>query len=338
MRVVEQVGGEQRAAEQRDAAHGEQAGPDLADAVAVAVDGRRQLLAGWSRGQQVQKEEFGAAVVGEGLEAGLACRRVAVDDVESQLGRVDAGLADGAGGRRVGDDEDRQGVGAAQQALADEVLVQLRGFAGKTGRDAGDAAVGERHQAGENRLPVEDQALAHRVILAGEQQRAPRRPTEPGQQATAELGDGVQAGQRHLGIAQCFQPRLDDGRAGQRGEQQPLVLALALLVAERDGRGVWRAEEVLAELAGDQRGAVAALQEGDDLDLVAFLGEVGEQLVLAAGVQAQVLGETRQVVGAVLEGALGLQPTLPPGVSREALRIEVEQAARGQILILAMTS
>jgi hypothetical protein len=52
----------------------------------------------------------------------------------------------------------------------------------------------------------------------------------------------------------------------------------------------------------------------------------------------QVVGKALESGFVVLKGAFGLQFALLPGVSREAMRIEIEQAAIGHVLILLMMS
>ena len=95
---------------------------------------------------------------------------------------------------------------------------------------------------------------------------------------------------------------------------------------------------MLAELAGDQRLTVATLQEGDGFDFIPFIADIDQQPEMAAGVGAQVVGEVREFVGAILEDALGLQLAPAPGIGGQALRIEVEEAAGDHVLILLMTS
>ncbi|QKV57677.1 MAG: hypothetical protein HT580_10955 [Dechloromonas sp.] len=103
------------------------------------------------------------------------------------------------------------------------------------------------------------------------------------EQGAAELGDCVDAGKGGIGVLQCLEPRLEMRRIGQRREQQLFVLALVLFVTQRDCRRQGRAEKMLAQLARDQRLAVGALQEGNGLQFMPFLGDIGQNLEMAAG-------------------------------------------------------
>ena len=128
------------------------------------------------------------------------------------------------------------------------------------------------------------------------------------------------------------------GWIGQRREQQLFVLALVFFVTERNRRGQWRTEKMLAQLAIDQRLAISALQERDRFELVAFLGDVGQYPELAVRMFAQVIGEALIFLGAYLEHAFSAQLTLAPGIGGQALGVEIEETAGNHVLILLMTS
>jgi hypothetical protein len=332
------LGREKDAAEQGNQAGGDQAAADLRQAVMVAMRFTGELLAGRRGRQQVQEEQVAAIVFGQRVQLDLAGRGVAVDQHETELAALAAGFLDGRNGQRMGDDENGQTFVTADQALADQVLVELAGFRCEGAGDAGDAAVGERRHAREMGMAVDQITLANRMVLQGEEQTAAAVLAKFLEQQAAQLGNGIDAGQRHFGLGDLAQPGLEMGRVGQGRKEQFFVLALAFLITERNGRGEWRAEKMLADLAGDQRLAVAALQEGNGFQRMAFLGDIGEQREIAAAVIAQVFGKLLQAVVVVVEDALGPQAALLPGIGRQTMGVEIEQAATGHILILLMTS
>lgn len=180
-------------------------------------------------------------------------------------------------------------------------------------------------------------AFADRLILQRQQQAAAGILADFFQQLAAQLGDGVDAGERDFGGIDGLQPGREMRRVGQCGEQNPFILALGFLVAEGDGRRQRGAEEVLADLASDQRLPVGAAQEGNQFLDMAFLGDVGQQREVAAAVPRQILGKLPKAVVVAGEDALRQQAAALPGKSREALGIEVEKAA-AHVLILLMTS
>ncbi len=95
---------------------------------------------------------------------------------------------------------------------------------------------------------------------------------------------------------------------------------------------------MLPQLARDQRLAVGALQERNRFEFVSFLGDIDQHPEMAVAVGAQVSGEPREFLGAHLEDAF--RPQLPalPDMGRQALGVEVEEAAGNHVLILLMTS
>ena len=156
--------------------------------------------------------------------------------------------------------------------------MQLERFGGQSRGNPRDAAVEQWHHAREQRLSIDQKTFADRMILIGEEQGALAVFPQLSEQGAAELGDCVDAGQGRIGVLQCLDPRLEVRRIGQRREQQLFVLALVLLVTQRERRSQARTEKMLAQLARDQRLAVGALQEGDGLQFMAFLGDIGQYL------------------------------------------------------------
>ena len=95
---------------------------------------------------------------------------------------------------------------------------------------------------------------------------------------------------------------------------------------------------MLAQLARDQRLAIGTLQEGDGFQFMPFLGDIGEQGKMAIFLAPQVLGKAAEILLVIFKDVLGQQFALSPGVGREAMRIEIEQAAISHVFILLMMS
>ena len=70
---------------------------------------------------------------------------------------------------------------------------------------------------------------------------------------------------------------------------------------------------------------------------MAFLCDVGQQRELAAAVGTNILRKLPQAVLVAIEHPFGVQVALLPGVSRQAMRVEVKKAAV-HVLILLITS
>ena len=79
-------------------------------------------------------------------------------------------------------------------------------------------------------------------------------------------------------------------------------------------------------------------RDGELRSLVPFLGDIDQHPEMAVAVSAQVVREPREFLGAHLENAL--RPQLPalPDMGRQALGVEVKEAAGDHVLILLMTS
>ena len=143
MGPVDFLGGEQGAAEQSDDADADQPLADLGEPEVMAVGFAGELLGGGRGGQQMQKSRS-LRLSPAASSVSVGGRIVAVDDREVEVAVIGAGLHDGRDGLRMGNHEDGQDFLAADQALADQVLLQLAGFGGKTVGDAGNAAVEQR--------------------------------------------------------------------------------------------------------------------------------------------------------------------------------------------------
>ena len=176
------------------------------------------------------------------------------------------------------------------------------------------------------------------MVLQCQQQAAPFADTQLFQQLSAQLGNGINPVQWGCGAVDAVQPGLKVCRIGQGRDQQVFILALGFFVTERYGGRERRTEKVLADFAGDQRLPVAALQKRDRFECMSFLCNIGEQGIMAFWRIPQVVGKTTETGLVAFKNPLGQQLALPPGVSRETMRVEIEEAAILHVLILLMMS
>ncbi len=123
--VVELLGDKQRSAKDGNGAECEQPVADLRNVVIVAVVFSGELLARGRGGQQVQEQQFAAAVAGQAPEVELAGCLVAVDDLETEVRHVAARLADRRNRLRMGQNIDGQVLVAPDKALGEQILVEL---------------------------------------------------------------------------------------------------------------------------------------------------------------------------------------------------------------------
>src|SRR5262249_40662828 len=118
-------------------------------------------------------------------------------------------------------------------------------------------------------------------------------------------------------------------RVGERGEQQPLVLALAgEHRAERERRGEPRVAVALREPPLHHRVAVAAAQQRDLLLVEILAGEVDHHREQRARAVAQVLAEGAHAEVVARELAFQLELAARGAVEVVVLGGEVEQVAR----------
>ena len=149
----------------------------------------------------------------------------------------------------------------------------------------------------------------------------------------------MDAGEGDPGIADAADPGIESARSRQRRQQQSLILAAGLFVTEREGRCVGRGVEELRQLASDNRGAVARLQERDGFELEALFRHVDDEREYAFRVCGEVVVECGNAFRRAFEGAITAHAATSPGVAGKLVGGEVENAAFGhQVLILLMTS
>jgi hypothetical protein len=185
----------------------------------------------------------------------------------------------------------RQQVGvdrllATDETLTDEILLQFARLGGEGLRDAANAAVVQRGEAAEMQFALFQVALPDALVLNGEQQATLVSDAELAQQYRAEQGQRIDTGEGHSALA----------RAVSQGAKTSLLVSAASMmrsslrvtsVSERHRRGQRGVEEQLPELASDDRRSIRAAQEGDGLDMEAFVGDIGENRENALPVSAR---------------------------------------------------
>ena len=118
-----------------------------------------ELLPRRFRSQQMQVQQFAAAVARQRLEIEFPGGLMVVDNLEIEVARIDAALANRRDGLRVRQDIDRQPVVAPDMALPVQILVKLGGFGGKARGDAKAEAL----PAGKGIIPVKVNAISGEV-------------------------------------------------------------------------------------------------------------------------------------------------------------------------------
>ncbi len=94
--------------------------------------------------------------------------------------------------------------------------------------------------------------------MCGDQQQVVGLAAEDGQDAGGHHRQQKNAADRQFVLDQHVEPGRDDVGVGQRGKQETVIAALAVVAADQRGRTVWRVAVVLAQLAFDHLRAVGA--------------------------------------------------------------------------------
>ena len=120
---------------------------------------------------------------------------------------------------------------------------------------------------------VEGEAQAG--VLRYSQQHARCGDIEPRQQAAAQHGRKIHTRHRTIRLGKLRQPRINQRRIGQRGEQIAIITPLVRGALAMHGAHKARAAIILAHLAIEQRRAIAAARMRQRIETVVFLHRVG---------------------------------------------------------------